>query len=482
MFQSLSKQIAQAAQSLLKANHLTEENTKEAISKVRFALLDADVNFKVVKQFISNIKHEVLSSKKSVVKGASAGDTFIQIVHDQLVRLLQNPGEKEGAKSPLEQVDLDLGVKAAAGILGIQQGGPAAILFCGLQASGKTTQVAKLAAWLNQHFPQKKILVAACDLQRPKAREQLAVLCEKVDVSFHRGETSALDSVHTAYQKVERDGYDLLLVDTAGRLYLDDALMDELIELKRFLDGKIPVTTLFVASAAMGQDVAKSAGAFHEALGIDGAIMSMLDGDARAGGVLSICSLTGKPILFEGIGEKIKDFQLFNPRSMADRILGMGDTINLMRRLSEQVSEEDAKKMGDKLLSAGFTYADYLSQMQMVSKMGSLSSLMEMIPGMSQLPMKESIDEKGFKKTEAMILSMTLAERGGLCELTPSRRRRIALGSGVHVHDLNRMIKAFEQAKKMFKSFSGAGGKFGDMGNIGKLLKKSPFAARNKLR
>lgn len=486
MFQSLSKQIAQAAHSLSRSQHLTEENTKEAILKVRFALLDADVNFQVVKKFIAAIKDEVISGKHAVVKGSNAGDTFIQVVHGQLISLLENPSHHSDSEQKIHTLsasleDIEAPIQESIKVLGLKHRELSAILFCGLQASGKTTQVAKLAAWINKKFPEKKVLVAACDLQRPKAREQLAILCDSVNITCHRGEGSALDAAYAAFKRARAESYDLVIIDTAGRLYLDDTLMQEIKRIKELskqqAEGR--VSTVFVASAAMGQDVAKSASAFNDSLGVDGAIITMLDGDARAGGVLSICSLTGKPILFEGVGEKITDLQPFNPRSMADRILGMGDTINLMRKLSEQVSEDDAKKMSQKILSSGFTYSDYLSQMQMVSKMGSLSSLMQMVPGMNQLPIKDSIDEKGFKKTEAMILSMTSSERQGHDELTPSRRRRIAKGSGVHLHDLNRMIKAFDQAKKMFKSFSGGAGNFG---NISKILKKNPFAARRKLR
>ncbi len=347
---------------------------------------------------------------------------FIKLVHEELVALM---GAEE---SPLSM-----------------QGSPNVLLLCGLQGSGKTTQCAKLAAYLKKQHPGKRTLLAACDLQRPAAVEQLKKLGSQIDVPVFSidGEKNPVRVAREALQKAKNEGFDTLIVDTAGRLHIDEALMGELVEIKSAIQ---PHEVLFVASAATGQDAVKTAVEFDKHVQITGAILTMLDGSARAGAAISIREVTNKPLKFEGIGEKIGDLQPFNPHSMADRILGMGDVINLVRKAQENIDEEESKALEKKILKATFTYDDYLKQMAMVKRMGSFKSLLKMLPGMSGLG-EIDIDEKEFGKIEAMITSMTMQERVEKVELVPSRRRRIAMGSGTSIDDVNRMVKGFKKIK-----------------------------------
>jgi signal recognition particle subunit SRP54 len=329
------------------------------------------------------------------------------------------------------------------------KGSPSVILMCGLQGSGKTTHSAKLANYLQKKEHRKKVLLAACDLQRPAAVEQLKRLAEpiKVPVFSIEGSKDPLKVAKEALDKAKAEQFDVLIVDTAGRLHIDEELMQQLRQLKEILS---PAEVLFVANATTGQDAVKTAAEFDKNVSITGTILSMLDGNARAGAAISIREITQKPLKFEGIGEKIDDLQPFNPRSMADRILGMGDVINLVRKAQEHVDEEESKKLEQKLKKAAFTYEDYLRQMSMVKKMGSFKSLLKMLPGMPDLGSLD-VSEKEFGKLEAMILSMTGEERQEKVELIPSRRRRIAMGSGTHVDDVNRMVKGFKRLKQFFK-------------------------------
>ncbi len=404
---------------------LTEDNISEAVSEVRLALLSADVNYSVAKVLVKRLKEKALGD--AVIKSVSPSQQFIKIVHDELVELMGGL-----------EAELDLKRK------------PAVIMMCGLQGSGKTTHTAKLANYLKKNKKCKNPLIAACDLQRPAAVEQLKILGDQIDVPVFtiEGEKNPVKVAYEALTKATLDNHDVLIVDTAGRLHIDEELMNEL----KGITSKInPNEILFVANAATGQDAVKVAVEFNTRIEITGTILTMLDSDARGGAAISIREVTGKPLKFEGIGEKMDDIQIFNPQSMADRILGMGDTINLVRRAEEHIDEKEAQKLEKKMRSATFTFKDYLKQIQMVKKMGSFKSLFSMMPGMSKLKGIE-IDDKEFFKLEAIIQSMTDKERGCQCELTHPRRKRIAGGSGTVIDDINRLVKSFKKAKQFFKN------------------------------
>jgi signal recognition particle subunit SRP54 len=424
MFDTLAGKFQSLFAGLSKQKKLTEENLADAVRDVRLALLDADVNYSVVSRFVKQVKEKAIG--EAVIKSVTPAQQFVKIVHDELIALM-------GA----EEVPLKLTAK------------PAVILMCGLQGCGKTTQAAKLAAFFKKKQYGKRVLIAACDLQRPAAVLQLKALASKEDLSVFaiEGAKDPIAVAKKAYETAKQEGYDLLIVDTAGRLHVDEALMQELEKLKKVLD---PQEIFFVASSATGQDAIKTAIEFDKRLSITGSILTMLDGTAKAGVAISIREVTQKPLRFEGIGEKISDLQLFNPRSMADRILGMGDVINLVRTAEEHIDEEESKKLEEKLKRAQFTYDDYLKQMAAIKKMGPLKNMLKMLPGLPDLGSLEGSDEQ-FKQLEAMILSMTPAEREERVELIPSRRHRIAKGSGTTIDDVNRMIKKFKQLKQFIK-------------------------------
>lgn len=425
MFGSLTEKFQQMFSGLVGKKTLNEDNISDAVRQVRLALLDADVNYSVASNFVKRVKEKAIGD--AVIKSVSPGQQFIKLVHEELVILMGS-----------EESPLDLKFK------------PNVILLCGLQGSGKTTHCAKLAAYLQKKHPQKRTLLAACDLQRPAAVEQIKKLASQIDVPVFsiEGEKNPVRVAKEALQKAKMEGFDTLIVDTAGRLHLDQDLMEELVEIKTAVQ---PQEIFFVASAATGQDAVKTAVEFDKHVQISGTILTMLDGSARAGAAISIREVTNKPLKFEGIGEKIDDLQPFNPHSMADRILGMGDVINLVRKAQENFDEEEGKALEKKILKAAFTYDDYLKQMAMVKKMGSFKSLLKMLPGMSSLG-DIDFDEKEFNKIEAMIHSMTMLERVEKVELIPSRRRRIANGSGTTIDDVNRMVKGFKKLKQFCKS------------------------------
>jgi len=404
---------------------LTEDNIAEAVNEVRLALLEADVNYSVTKTLVKKLKEKAVGEK--IIKSVTPGQQFIKVVHDELVELM---GSQEA------QLCLD--------------GKPSVIMLCGLQGSGKTTQSVKLAKYLKKANLCKSPLLVACDLQRPAAVEQLQTLGKQISVPVFSivGEKNPVVVAQKALHQAEEDGHDLVIIDTAGRLHIDDELMNQLQKVKNVCK---PSEILFVANATTGQDAVNIAAEFNRRIDITGIILTMLDGNARGGAAISIREVTGKPLKFEGIGEKLDDIQIFNPKSMADRILGMGDTINLVKKAQEHFNEDEAQKLEQKMRTATFTYDDYLRQIQMVKKMGSIKSLLGMLPGMSQMPAMD-FDEKEFYKVEAMILSMTLNERGEKDELTPSRRKRIAQGSGTKMEDINKLVKSFKQAKQFFKN------------------------------
>lgn len=404
---------------------LTEENISEAVNDVRLALLEADVNYSVTKTLVKQIKEKALGEQ--VLKSVTPGQQFIKIVHDELVALM---GESE------EKLNLS--------------GQPAVMMLCGLQGSGKTTHCAKLAKYLKKRGEAKNPLLAACDLQRPAAIEQLKTLGQQIGVPVFSllGEKDPIRVAKEALKQAKEGNHDVLIIDTAGRLHIDDELMTQLEKIKEFLQ---PQEILFVANATTGQDAVNVATEFNKRMAVTGSILTMLDGNTRGGAAISIREVTGKPLKFEGIGERMDDIQVFNPKSMADRILGMGDTINLVKKAQEHMDEAEAQKLEQKIRSATFTYDDYLKQIQTVKKMGSIKSLLGMLPGMGQLPAMD-FDEKEFFKVEAMILSMTGDERTEKCELTTPRRKRVAQGSGTKIEDVNKLVKSFKQAKQFFKN------------------------------
>lgn len=405
---------------------LSEENIAEAMSEVRMALLEADVNYSVVKNLLKRVKEQALGD--AVIKSVTPGQQFIKIVHDELVALMGGQEEK----------------------LNLKKGPLSVIMLCGLQGSGKTTASVKLAHYLKKKGEAKKVWIAACDLQRPAAIDQLKILAAPLEIPvFHLvGEKDPIKVAKEAIEKATKEHIDVLIVDTAGRLHIDEELMQQLADLQKLLK---PDELLFVANAALGQDAVNTAATFNQKVPISGSILTMLDGNARGGAAISIREITGKPLKFEGVGEKIEDLQLFNPTSMAHRILGMGDTINLVRKAEEHIDEEEAKKLEKKLREATFTYTDYLKQIGFVKKMGSLKGLLGMLPGASMLK-DLNFDEKEFFKVEAIIQSMTVEEKEEKCDLIPSRRTRIAKGSGTKIDDVNRLVKSFSQAKKFFKN------------------------------
>jgi signal recognition particle protein len=406
-------------------NRISEKNISESVDDVRKALLDADVNFQVVKALVDNIREEAMGKK--VLRSVTPGQQFIKVVHDELVAFMG------GNEAPL-----------------LLNKNPSVVMVCGLQGSGKTTFSAKLALYLRKQKKCTKPLLVACDLQRPAAVEQLKTLGGQasIDVFSIDLEKDPLKVAKEAITFAKQNGHDVIIVDTAGRLHLDEELMEQLKKLKELVT---PDETLFVANAMLGQDAVNTAKAFHQRVSITGTVLTMLDGNTKGGAALSIKHVTGKPLKFEGVGEKIEDLQVFNPRSMADRILGMGDTLNLVRKAQEHMEESDMEDMEEKIKKASFTYSDLLKQFGMIKKMGSLKGLLGMLPGLGGLNL-DMLDESKFYKIEAMILSMAKKERNGMVEIDIPRRKRIAKGSGTELDDVNRLVKMYSQAKEFFKN------------------------------
>ncbi len=425
MFGALTQKLQGVFAKLGGKRKLTEENVSEAVGEVRLALLEADVNYGVTKTVIKRVKEKALG--ETVLASVSPGQQFIKIVHDELMVLMGG-----------DEASLTL------------KGKPAVIMMCGLQGSGKTTHCAKLARYLKKENLAKKPLMAACDLQRPAAIEQLTILGKQIDVPVFTlpGEKDPVKVAKAALKEAQDNDYDVLIVDTAGRLHIDEEMMQELERVRSLLN---PSEVLFVANATLGQDAVNVAAEFNKRVTITGSILTMLDGNTRGGAAISIREVTGKPLKFEGIGERLEDMQLFHPQSMADRILGMGDTINLVKKAQEHIDEEQAHDLEEKIRKASFTYDDYVKQIQAVKKMGSIKSLLSMLPGMSNMGNLD-IDDKEFAKIEAIILSMTADERTEKVELVPSRRKRIATGSGAKLEDINKLAKSFKQAKQFFKN------------------------------
>lgn len=432
-FESLSDKLQNTFKKLRGKGVLTEADINDAMREVKLALLEADVNFKVVKEFVSAVKEKAVG--QDVLASLTPGQQVIKIVNDELVEMMGGTNSK----------------------LTYSPSGFTTLLMVGLQGTGKTTTCGKLAAYLKKNG--KKPMLAACDIYRPAAIDQLEVVGKTVDVPVFtdRGNKVAEDIALKAKKEAERRGYDVLIVDTAGRLQIDQELMDELVRVKKAVK---PHEILLVVDALTGQDAVNAAEGFNEALGIDGIIMTKMDGDSRGGAALSAKKVTGKPIKFIGVGEKADALEPFHPERMASRILGMGDMLSLIEKAQETYDEEKAAKLEKKLRKNEFTLEDFLDQMGEVQKMGGIGKMLDMIPGLGAGKISEddiAKGEKEFKQMEAIIYSMTPAERRNPSLLNASRRKRIAAGSGQPVSKINSLIKKYEDTKKLMKQFSSPG-------------------------
>jgi signal recognition particle subunit SRP54 len=424
MFSALAEKFQGIFSKFLHGKALTESNIQEAIDEVRLALLDADVQYSVAKTFVQRVKEKAIGQK--LISSVSPGQLFVKIVHEELVALLGSE-EKEF----------------------VMHERPARILLCGLQGSGKTTHAAKIALYLKEKKGFQRPCLVACDLARPAAVEQLATLAKQAGVDCFQiaGEKDPVRVVKEAMYEAPKQMWDVLIFDTAGRLHIDEELMAQLVSVK---EAARPHHVVLTLNAATGQDAVKVASAFADQIGVTGSCLTMLDGSARGGAAISVVEVTKRPVLFEGHGEKLQDIRPFHPVSMADRILGMGDTINLVRKAQEHLQEQDAQELERKLRRAEFSYEDFLAQMRMLKKMGSVKGLLAMLPGLPNLPIENGDAE--LVRAEAIILSMTPLERSGRYELSVDRRRRIAKGSGTTVDDVNRLAKTMKQAKQFFKN------------------------------
>ena len=441
MFENLSERLERSFKILKGQGKITELNVAETLKEVRRSLLDADVNYKIAKDFTNRVKEKALGM--NVLTAVKPGQMMVKIVHDELAELM-------GGKN----VEVDI------------KGNPAIILMSGLQGSGKTTFSGKFANLLKNKKGKKPLLVA-CDVYRPAAIEQLKVLGEQIQVPVYSDETTkdpvriALDAIKQAKAK----GYDVVIVDTAGRLAIDEQMMNEIAAIKEAIH---PNETLFVVDAMTGQDAVNTAREFNERLDFNGVILTKLDGDTRGGAALSIRTVVNKPIKYVGTGEKLEALDAFHPERMADRILGMGDIVSLVEKAQEQFDAEEDKKLQKKISRNQFNFNDFLSQIQQIKKMGNIKDLASMIPGVGKALKDIDIDDDAFKGVEAIIYSMTAAEREDPALINGSRRKRIAEGSGTTVQDVNRLLKQFEESKKMMKMLSGGG----------KLMRKMPGMRR----
>ena len=428
-FESLSEKLSGVFKKLRGKGVLTESDINEAMREVKLALLEADVNYKVVKEFIADVKEKALGEE--VLKSLTPGQQVVKIVNDELVALMGGGSSK----------------------LTYSPSGFTTILMVGLQGTGKTTTCAKLASYLKKQG--KHPMLAACDVQRPAAIDQLEVVGGQVDVPVFCDRTSKdpADIALRAKKEAERKGLDMLIVDTAGRLHVDEALMDELKEVKKAVK---PHEILLVVDAMTGQDAVTAAEAFHEAMGIDGIVMTKLDGDTRGGAALSVKSVTGRPIKFIGMGEKLDALEPFYPDRMASRILGMGDVMSLIEKAQEAVDEEKAAELEKRLAKNQFTLEDFLDQIGQIKGMGGLGKVLNMLPGVQGKVSEDDMDagEKEFRTMEAIIQSMTPQERKKPELLNASRRKRIAAGSGVTVAKVNQLIKKYEDTKKLMKQLN----------------------------
>jgi len=436
MFDNLSDRLEGAFKVLQGNNKITELNIADSVKQIRRALVEADVSFKIAKQFTNDVKAKALGS--GVLTAVKPGQAMVKIVRDEMAELMG--GQAEG---------LNLAGK------------PAVILMAGLQGSGKTTHSAKLANYLKNKKTKKPLLVA-CDVYRPAAINQLHVLGEQlgIEVFSEEGNQDPVRIASNALTHAKSNGHNVVIVDTAGRLAVDEEMMAEIGNIHKAI---APSETLFVVDSMTGQDAVNTAKAFNEVLNFDGVILTKLDGDTRGGAALTIKSVVNKPIKFIGTGEKMEALDVFHPDRMADRILGMGDVISLVERAQEQFDEQEARKMSKKIATDSFGFDDFMNQIQQIKKMGNMKDLMGMIPGMGKAMKDIDIDDDSFKHIEAMINSMTLAERQQPDIINGSRRKRIATGSGRTVQDVNNLLKQFGDMRKMMKMMQSGGGRRGMM-------------------
>lgn len=448
-FESLSDKLQNVFKNLRGKGRLSEADVKASLKEVKMALLEADVSFKVVKQFIKSVEERAIGA--DVMNSLTPGQQVVKIVHEELISLMGSETTELKLRNPGEVTVL---------------------MMMGLQGAGKTTTAAKLAGKLKSKG--RKVLLVACDVYRPAAIKQLQVNGEKQGVEvFTMGENQKpVNIAKGAYEYAKKNNFNVVILDTAGRLHVDEDMMEELQEIKENLHVD---QALLTVDAMTGQDAVNVATVFNDKIGIDGVILTKLDGDTRGGAALSVKAVTGKPILYIGMGEKLSDLEQFYPDRMASRILGMGDVLTLIEKAQESVDEEKAKAMTQKLKKAQFGFDDYLESMNQMKKMGGLSSVLAMMPGLgSQMKdIENAIDEKKMARTEAIILSMTPKERSNPEILNPSRKHRIAKGAGVDIAEVNRLVKQFEQMRKMMKQMPGMMGMGGKRGKKGRI--RFPF-------
>ena len=429
----LTEKLQNVFKNLRSKGRLTEEDVKAALKEVKMALLEADVNFKVVKNFVKKVQERAVG--QDVLNSLTPGQMVVKLVNEELVALMGSE-TTEIALRPSNEITV--------------------LLMCGLQGAGKTTTTAKIAGKLKKKG--RKPLLVACDVYRPAAIDQLKINGEKKDVEVFAMGTNhkPVDIAKAAMEHASKNGLNVVILDTAGRLHVDEDMMAELQEIQA---GVAVDQKILVVDAMTGQDAVNVASTFNEKIGIDGVILTKLDGDTRGGAALSIKAVTGCPILFVGMGEKLSDLEQFHPDRMASRILGMGDVLTLIEKAEAEIDQDKAKEMEKKFRKAEFDFNDFLDQLAQMKKMGGIQSILSMLPGMG-LPADLNIDDDVFKSTEAIIYSMTREERGNPAIINPSRKRRIAKGAGVDISEVNKLIKQFEQSKKMMKQMSGMmGGK-----------------------
>lgn len=429
----LTEKLQNVFKNLRSKGRLTEEDVKAALKEVKMALLEADVNFKVVKNFVKKVQER--AAGQDVLNSLTPGQMVVKLVNEELVALMGSE-TTEIALRPSNEITV--------------------LLMCGLQGAGKTTTTAKIAGKLKKKG--RKPLLVACDVYRPAAIDQLKINGEKQDVEVFAMGTNhkPVDIAKAAMEHASKNGLNVVILDTAGRLHVDEDMMAELQEIQA---GVAVDQKILVVDAMTGQDAVNVASTFNEKIGIDGVILTKLDGDTRGGAALSIKAVTGCPILFVGMGEKLSDLEQFHPDRMASRILGMGDVLTLIEKAEAEIDQDKAKEMEKKFRKAEFDFNDFLDQLAQMKKMGGIQSILSMLPGMG-LPADLNIDDDVFKSTEAIIYSMTREERGNPAIINPSRKRRIAKGAGVDISEVNKLIKQFEQSKKMMKQMSGMmGGK-----------------------
>ncbi|MBN1971459.1 MAG: signal recognition particle protein [Candidatus Delongbacteria bacterium] len=426
MFEDLSNKLEGVFKRIKGQHRISESNVKEALREVRVALLEADVNFIVVKNFIKRVTEKAVGTE--VLSKVAPGQQIIKIINDELIAILGGESNE----------------------ITFSKSGPTILMMAGLQGSGKTTHTAKIATFIRKKYKKKPLMVAA-DIYRPAAIDQLITLGKQLSIPvFSDGVKDVVDIAKGALQYANENKLDFIIIDTAGRLHIDDDMMNELVRLKEFVN---PTEILFVADSMIGQDAVTTAKEFHDRLNFDGIILTKMDGDARGGAALSIKEVTGKPIKFIGMGEKLDQLEIFHPDRLAQRILGMGDILTLVEKAQDNIDEKEAERLALKLQKEDFTFDDFKSQIQQIKKMGSIKSILKLMPGIGNKVEGLDIDENAFIKIEAIINSMTKRERAKPSILNGSRKLRIAKGSGRSVQEVNQLLKQFDQMNKMMRQF-----------------------------